>query len=114
MGYFNTIWLADANAMALQALEHATSPPLVLNITGEMQSARSVCEHFGRLFGKAPQFSGQAADTALLSNSTKAFSLFGMPRIKADQMIEWVAQWVQSSGAVLNKPTHFESRDGRF
>jgi nucleoside-diphosphate-sugar epimerase len=114
MGYFNTIWLADANAMALQAFEQASSPPTVLNVTGEIQSARDVCEQFGRLFAKTPKFIGQPTDTALLSNPAKASSTFGPPNIKTEQMIEWVAQWVQSNGPVLNKPTHFESRDGRF
>ena len=30
MGYFNTIWQGDANAMTLRALGHAATPPLVL------------------------------------------------------------------------------------
>jgi len=29
-------------------------------------------------------------------------------------MIEWVAHWVKMGGPTLGKPTHFESRDGRF
>src|SRR5581483_2711574 len=34
MGSFNAIWQGDANAMALCALDHASSPPLVLNLAG--------------------------------------------------------------------------------
>ena len=34
MGNANVIWQGDANAMTLQALEHAASPPFVLNVAG--------------------------------------------------------------------------------
>ena len=34
MGYVNVIWQGDANAMALRALAHAASPPLVVNVAG--------------------------------------------------------------------------------
>jgi hypothetical protein len=29
-------------------------------------------------------------------------------------MIEWTAEWIRTGGATLNKPTHFEARDGKF
>ena len=29
-------------------------------------------------------------------------------------MIEWIANWIQNGGAMLNKPTHFQTRDGKF
>jgi hypothetical protein len=29
-------------------------------------------------------------------------------------MIGWIAEWVQSGGASLGKPTHFEMREGKF
>ena len=34
MGYANVIWQGDANARAIQCLEHVSSPPLALNVTG--------------------------------------------------------------------------------
>jgi nucleoside-diphosphate-sugar epimerase len=115
MGHFNTIWLRDANAMALQAFQHVSSPPSIFNITGkEIHNVRDVCQEFGRLLEKTPVFTGKPAETALLSNPAKAYVLFGEPKTQAQQMIEWVAQWVQSDQPVLDKPTHFESRDGRF
>ena len=44
MGYFNTIWQGDANAMALAALDHAATPPLIVNIAGpEEVSVRGAC-----------------------------------------------------------------------
>ena len=36
------------------------------------------------------------------------------PRIAADRMIPWIADWVRRGGQTLGKPTHFEVRDGRF
>ena len=42
-GYFNAIWQGDANAIALAAIECATAPPAVLNLTGpEELSVRAV------------------------------------------------------------------------
>jgi len=115
MGYFNTTWLTDANAFALQAFGQVSSPVSVLNITGaEIHSVRDVAEEFGRLLGKKPIFTGKSSDTALLNNAAKALRLFGASKITTPQMIEWIAGWVRSDGAILNKPTHFESRDGRF
>jgi hypothetical protein len=29
-------------------------------------------------------------------------------------MIGWIADWVRRGGETLDKPTHFEVRDGRF
>ena len=29
-------------------------------------------------------------------------------------MIDWVADWVARGGASLGKPTHFETRDGKY
>ncbi|MCX6047971.1 MAG: epimerase [Chloroflexi bacterium] len=115
MGAANVIWQADANAQALALLNYCSSPPFVLNVTGpETVSVRRVAAWFGEIFGIAPQFTGSEATTALLSNAAKAQQLFGYPRVSLHQMIEWTASWVQTGGALLNKPTHFEARDGRF
>ena len=66
MGHFNVIWQADANGLALQALAHASSPPLVLNVTGpEILSVRRVCEQFGDLLGKPVSFRGKEAPAAV-------------------------------------------------
>jgi uncharacterized protein YbjT (DUF2867 family) len=114
-GWFNTLWQGDANAMTLRCFAHAASPPLTLNLTGpECLSVRETCERLGQLLGREPVFGGKEAPTALLSNAAQAFSLFGQPRVSADQLLAWVAAWVRQAGPTLNKPTHFEARDGRF
>lgn len=115
MGAANVIWQGDANAQALGLLGHCATPPFVLNVTGpETVSIRAVAEHFGRLFDKAPIITGQEAPTALLSNAGKAQRLFGYPSVALDQLMAWIADWVARGGATLGKPTHFETRDGRF
>ena len=115
MGYFNVIWQGDANAMALGLLHHAASPALVVNLAGpEELSVRDTCETFGKLMNRTVTFSGKEAPDALLSNSERARTMFGEPRVSAPQLIAWTADWVQRGGASLDKPTHFESRDGRF
>jgi nucleoside-diphosphate-sugar epimerase len=115
MGYFNAIWQADANAMALASLSHAAAPPLVLNIAGpEEISVRAVCSDLATRLGRAVSFSGEEAHDALLSNGERARALFGRPRISVAQLIEWTTDWVGRGGATLGKPTHFESRDGTF
>jgi len=115
MGYFNTIWQGDANAMTLRAFDHCGVPPRVLNMTGpEVLSVRRVCERFGELFGVAPQFTGTEADTALISNAAAGIAALGPLCVPTDRLIEWVADWVKRGGRLLGKPTHFEARDGKF
>lgn len=115
MGYFNTIWQGDTNAMILRAFDHAGSPPWVVNVTGpEVLSVRGVCERLARLFDRPVGFVGTEAHTALLSNAERGLKEFGPLRVSTDQLIDWVADWVARGGRSLGKPTHFESRDGRF
>jgi len=115
MGTVNVIWQGDANSMCLQSFAHCESPPRVLNITGpEKLSVREIAREFGRRFGKSPSFSGEESPTALLNNATESHRLFGYPKVTAAQMIDWVAHWIPSGGRLLNKPTHFQTRDGKF
>lgn len=115
MGCVNVVWQGDACAWALRCLPLAQSPPLVLNATGpETVSIRQLAYRLGELMGKEPVFEGAEADTALLSNASKVHSLFGYPTMPLDTVIQWVAHWVMQSLPTLDKPTHFEVRDGRF
>jgi hypothetical protein len=40
--------------------------------------------------------------------------LLGRPRVDAVRLLDWTIDWVGRGGASLGKPTHFESREGRF
>jgi nucleoside-diphosphate-sugar epimerase len=115
MGYFNAIWQADANAMALAALAHVSSPALIVNIAGaEELSVRATGMEWARRLGVDVRFTGREADDALLSNGARGWALFGRPRVDASRLLAWTADWLQHGGESLDKPTHFESRSGRF
>ena len=115
MGAVNVIWQGDANSICLRALALASSPPLVLNVTGpEVLRVRAVAERFGEIFGAQPVFEGTEAETALLSDSSLCCRLLGRPRVSSGEMIEMTAEWIRADRPTLNKPTHFEVRDGAF
>jgi nucleoside-diphosphate-sugar epimerase len=115
MGHFNVIWQADASAMALAAFAHASAPPRVFNVTGpEILSVRAVAEALGQLLDRRVTFQGGESPGALLSDSTQARRLLGAPRVGAQRLIAWTADWLKRGGPTLGKPTHFEVRDGRF
>ena len=115
MAMANVIWQADANAHSLLAFAHCAHPPFVVNATGpETLSIRRVAEYFAQAFGKQPHFEGEEAHQALLSNAQLSHSLFGYPTVPVQQILQWTADWVQRDGPTLNKPTHFEVRNGKF
>ena len=116
MPYVNVIWQRDANAWCLRSFAHCQSPPLVLNITGpETLSVRELALEFGRHFDIKPIFSPEAeGTTALLNDAGKAQRLFGNPTATPVEMIECIANWIRDGGSMLNKPTHFQTRDGKF
>jgi nucleoside-diphosphate-sugar epimerase len=116
MPYVNVIWQRDANSACLRSFPYCQSPPFVLNITGpETLSVRALATEFGRHFGIEPIFlPDDEGSSALLSNATKAHALFGYPTVSPTEMIEWIADWIRQGGVMLNKPTHFQTRDGKF
>lgn len=115
MGNVNVIWQGDANELALRCLHHCTTPASVLNITGpESVSVRKIAEMFGRLLHREPRFVNSEQSTSLLSNASESCKLFGEPRVSLEQMIEIIAAWINSGGKTLDKPTHFQEREGKF
>jgi nucleoside-diphosphate-sugar epimerase len=115
MGSVNVIWQGDAAAQVIQSLVHAAVPPFIVNVAGpEVLRVRDVALEFGRRMGNEPMFTGEEAADALLSNATRAQSLWGPPSVSAAQLINWVAEWVMQGGVTLGKPTQFEQREGSF
>lgn len=115
MGSANVIWQGDANSVALRCFPYTASPAFVLNLTGpETMGVRRIAEAFGRHFGIQPEFTGTESNDALLNNAQLCHKLFGYPTVTPEEMIEWTAAWIGAGGDTLNKPTHFEARDGKF
>ena len=115
MGYVNIIWQQDANEIALQSLQHCRVPAKILNVTGgEKLSVRQLAREFGKIFEREPIFIHQEQETALLSDASESRRLFGDPAVSVHQMIEVIAGWINEGGRLLNKPTHFQEREGKF
>jgi nucleoside-diphosphate-sugar epimerase len=115
MGHVNVIWQGEANEQALRLLAHCTNPTSALNVSGPaVVSVRSLAQEFGKRFGKNPVFSGQESKTAWLIDTTQARKLFGAPRVALGTMIDWQADWIARGRPSLGKPTHFETRDGKY
>jgi nucleoside-diphosphate-sugar epimerase len=115
MGHFNCIWQPSANARILQSLALAASPAAVLNVAGpETLSVREVAQRMAGIMNKGATFTGNEAPDALLSNAGKMFDVLGKPEVSAEDMIACIAAWVMQEGMTINKPTHFESREGIF
>jgi nucleoside-diphosphate-sugar epimerase len=115
MGHVNVIWQGEANEQALRLLAHCTVPTSPINVSGpEVVSVRSLAAEFGRRYGKQPLVTGEESPTAWLVDTRAAQRLFGAPRVALAQMIDWQADWIRRGGESLGKPTHFETRDGKY
>jgi len=115
MGHFNVIWQRDVNAAVIRSFGLASVPPAYLNVTGkEIYSIREAAKILGELLDKKPVFEGEESGSAFLSNPDKYYQLFGAPSLNTEQIIRRVAHWIKSGGSSLGKPTHFETRNGKF
>ena len=115
MGHVNVIWQGDANEQALRLLAHCTTPASPINVSGPaVVSVRALAAEFGRRFGKKAAVTGTEAPTAWLVDTRASHKLLGTPRVPLETMIDWQADWIERGMPGLGKPTHFETRDGKY
>ncbi len=115
MGHVNQIWQGDANAYLARSFPLCTNPQTTLNMTGEsVLSVRDIAERIGVIVGRDPEFIGQEAERALLGDTTALTDRLGPPETPIDDVIDWMAHWVQIGGGSHGKPTKYESRTGDF
>ena len=115
MGAVNLIWQRDANDYIIRSISLAKSPPTILNVTGQEKIlVRKLAEQIGKELKIKPRFVSQKAQTALLSNASLCFSKFGHPQTDLGEMISLIVKWVASGKTVLNKPTKYNIRNGKF
>jgi len=115
MGHVNVIWQGDANEQALRLLAHGTAPASPINVSGpEVISVRWLAAEFGKRFGKKAEITGKEAPSAWLVDTRESQKLLGAPAVPLARMIDWQADWIARGLPGLGKPTHFETRDGKY
>jgi hypothetical protein len=115
MSHLNCIWQGDANEIIIRALSLAATPPLTLNLVQSRPlKVRDLALRFGQWMGKNVSFVGVEGDTALLSDNERLRTSLGEPSTPIELVMKWTADWVVSGGRLLNKPTHFEVKNGGY
>ncbi|MFD6096043.1 NAD-dependent epimerase/dehydratase family protein [Nocardiopsis flavescens] len=115
-GAVNVVWQRYANEVVLRSADHAAPEAgFTLNLAGpETAGVRTLATRLGARLGAEPRFTGRLPATALLSDATACHALFGYPDLGLGGLIDLQAEWMLAGGAVWDKPTRFERRDGRF
>ena len=114
MSHANVIWQGDANRLALRALGVAASPAVPLNVTGPIVAVREIAERIGAHAGVAPIFEGTDGDDALVANVDRLQERLPHHALSLDTLCAWTVAWIARGGRLLNKPTKFDARDGKF
>ena len=114
MGHANLIWQGEANERALLALARCDTPTFGLNLSGPKVSIREAALGLGQRLGREVTFTGEPASTAWLVDSSQADAWWGTPQVSLDRMLDWTAAWIAQGHRSLDKPTHFEVRDGHY
>lgn len=114
-GYVNVIWQGDAVMQILQCFPHVNAPPWIINVTGaETLAVRDVATRFAKRFSCQVNFQGTEAADCWLNDSSVARRMFGEPQTSVEQMIDWIANWLERDRETLGKPTKFQNRTGAY
>ncbi|MCK2023226.1 epimerase [Microbacterium sp. kSW2-24] len=111
----NVIWQGYANEVVLRSLNHASTDPFTINLTGpELLSVESIASRFGALFDREVDLVDEPQPTALLSDARRCMALFGYPSVSAETLIAMQADWIAGGLPMIAKPTKWAVRDGKF
>ena len=115
MSTASVIWQGDACDLILRTLEHTSAPPLTLNVSG-LEPIRIGMSplRWAKCWSVEPEFEGTESDSALFVDCRRMAGLVGEPMTPLATVLGWTADWLRTGGRTLDKPTHFEVRDGRF
>jgi nucleoside-diphosphate-sugar epimerase len=110
----NVIWQGDANRLALRALTQASAPAAALNMTGPMVHVRELASIIASVAGVTPNFVDDDSERALVANVTALHAALPYDALPLETLCAWAVAWIRANGRLLNKPTKFEVRDGKF
>ncbi len=111
----NVIWQGYANEVVLRSLNHASTDPFTITLTGpERLSVESIARRFGALFDREVDLVDEPQPTALLSDARRCMALFGYPSVSAETLIAMQADWIAGGLPMIAKPTKWAVRDGKF
>ncbi|MGN7966595.1 NAD-dependent epimerase/dehydratase family protein [Microbacterium sp. 22179] len=111
----NVIWQGYANEVVLRSLNHASTDPFTINLTGpELLSVEPIARRFGALFDREVDLVDEPQPTALLSDARRCMALFGYPSVSAETLIAMQADWIAGGLPMIAKPTKWAVRDGKF
>ncbi len=113
-GWVNVIWQGDANRLALRALAVAGTPPVALNVTGPVVAVRTLARLLGKAAGVEPVCTGSESPDALVANVDALAAQLPHEPLPLATLCAWAVAWVQGGGRLLDKPTGYAVRDGRY
>ena len=110
----NVIWQGDANNLALRALAAATVPAVAVNVTGNIALVKSIAERVANNLSRDVTYVDDVQGDLLLANTDKLQQLMPFDGLPLNTLCDWASEWVQSGAELLNKPTKYDVRDGKF
>jgi nucleoside-diphosphate-sugar epimerase len=115
MAAVNLIWQRDANDYIVRAMGLAQSPARILNVTGpEIVMIRELAGQIGRILNREPRFTGMQGRACLLSDATHCLERLGPPATPLQDMVSMIVSWVFAGKPLLQKPTKYHVRNGKF
>ena len=108
------LYRAYAEDVAAATGDDATAQALAAAPESDSLRLADVAAEFGKLLGRTPKFSGTPAATGWINNAARMVKEFGPPHVSLARLIEWNADWLLRGMSTINKPTHYEVRDGQY